>query len=255
MVPKDLKSITGLNRVLEPQGIKTQFCSFCNKQTGFETLILPWKSSFEDAETHAGFRQNYEILRCENGHTKFVINTWCDELDEIDFQELDVGAVAENNLDRKPDGIQTFPSDPTSIEKLLLDELTRAFGKQIKPFLLELYDAKSIGLFTLSAIGIRSLIEQFFERVGTTNKRDKFTSETAKKMTGTSKKKNDYLFKLLWLEENGLITKPQSSTLLEIVKVGNKAAHQIISPDEILLDEALKTILALTIQFQQLKHG
>ena len=74
-------------------------------------------------------------------------------------------------------------------------------------------------------------------------------------MTGTTKKKNDYLFKLLWLEENGLITKPQNSTLLEIVKVGNKAAHQIVSPDEILLDEALKTILALTIQFQQLKHG
>ena len=254
MVRKDLKNITGLNRVLEPKGIKTNFCSFCDSETSFESLLIPWNSSFEDPETHAGFRHSYELLRCENGHTKFIINTWCEELDEIDFQDLEINSAVESNLDRIPDAIQTFPSNLTNVEKLLLDELTKAFGKQIKQFLLELYNAKSTGMFTLSAIGIRSLIEQFFENVGTTNKRDKFTAKMAKEMTGTTKKKNDYAFKLMWLEENGLITKKQNSILHEIVKLGNKAAHQIVSPDETLLDEALKTILALTIQFQQLSH-
>lgn len=115
------------------------------------------------------------------------------------------------------------------------------------------FHAKLVGL---AAIGIRSIIEKFYFKVGTSSRRDKFVTDAAKKADGTSKTRNEYKHKLLWLESEGLISRLQSSSLHAIIKIGNMAAHTMEMPDEErsndqIIEHAILAILSLAINYNQ----
>lgn len=255
---KELENKLGLERILNPLEPESYQCSHCKAAKNHLQYEVSWTRNFNWI---VDFRQSYQIRVCSSCFlTSFVENTWCEELDEFDCQ-ANVDEKVDNNFDRFPD-IQKISSSNYGLEQvLLLQEMRNMFSPGEILFVEEVIVSINAGLYDLSAIGVRSIIERFCHLVGTTSAREKFTRAKAKENDGTTKTKNNYKYKILWLIENGLISVEQGKVLQSVINLGNFAAHRMdmkASQDNHgsknqLLKAAVKTILALTIELQQSK--
>ena len=257
---KELEKKLGLERILNPLSPESYQCSHCQESKSHLQYEVSWMRNFY---SKVDFRQRYQIRVCSSCLlTSFVENTWCEELDEFDFQE-DVDGEVENNFNRVPDSQKISSSNYNLEQAMLLKELRNVFSPSEVLFVEEVLVSINSGLYDLSAIGVRSIIENFCHRVGTTSSREKFVSSKAKDSDGTTKTKNNYKYKILWLIENGLISSDQGKNLRSVISLGNFAAHRMdmkanqnnYVAKKQLLNSAIKTILALTITFQQLKFN
>ena len=253
---KELEKKLGLERVLKLSDPSSHHCAFCKSTEIHQEYDLSWTRHYEQG---VGFRQNYQIRVCGICKlTNFIQNTWCDELDEFDYQALP-GDYVEHNYNREPDDQKTFGSNYTIQQVVLLEELKTVFSDAEIQFVEEVFVAGNSGLTELAAIGIRSIIEKFYYLYGTNSARDKFTRKVAKENDGTERTKNEYKYKLAWLIQNGLITEEQSRSLRYVIEAGNAAAHtmnmvpknSIYKSKKRMLSSAITTVLALTIQFKQ----
>ncbi|MDB2605934.1 hypothetical protein N9Y41_04475 [Planktomarina temperata] len=255
MSRKKLENQFGLNNILQQQGDTTKFCQQCRDHEIHQLFSIPWKRYYFD---EVDFRQKYQILKCKSCHlVKFIEKIWCEELDEYDSQGSAEGEIVENNMDRDPDIVRCYPPNFSDAEQLLLAELRKTYDKQEIYFVEEVFTAIHAGLYKLASIGIRSIIENFYYKVGTQSARSNYVEENARKQDGTSKTKNEYKYKLLWLESQNIITSAHKTTLHDIIRVGNHAAHTMKTSaskgDKLIMRDAVLAILSLAIQFNKLK--
>ena len=259
LVNKSLEKKFGLDLLLNNKESKVEFCMHCRASTNHYVLTPDWTRLFSDPEdSELDFRQNFEFHKCAKCQMlTFCENTWLYDLDEHEIQNVEIGETVVHNMDRDADGIRCFPPILSNEQQLLLSELQKVFSKHERDFAEEVCTAIHAGMFRLAAVGIRSIIEKFYYKIGPNKKRDKFVARAAKEGPDkTSKVKNNYTYKLLWLEDNGLITSSQNATLHSIIKLGNWAAHSMEFPDtnvssQQLINDAVKATLALAILYNQ----
>lgn len=258
MANHDLEKKFGLDLMLIAKKPKAEYCEHCRESTTHNVLTPQWQRLFSDPnDPDVDFRQTYEFHTCSKCQLlKFCEHTWCYELDEHGIEDTEFGEIVVHNMDREADTFRCYPPIFSNAEQLLFNELKKCFSKNELYFVEEVCTAFHAKLVGLTAIGIRSIIEKFYFKVGTSSRRDKFVTYAAKKEDGTSKTRNEYKYKLLWLESEGLISRLQSSSLHAIIKIGNMAAHTMEIPDEErssdqIIEHAILAILSLAINYNQ----
>ena len=255
---KSLEKKFGLDLLLKTAEEKVEYCLHCRKSTNHYVLSPDWQRFFTDPDdSELELRQSFEFHKCVKCQMlKFLEMTWLYDLDEHEVQDTELGETVIHNMDRDADGLRCFPPILSTEQQLLLEELQKIFSKHERNFAEEVCTAIHAGMFMLAAVGIRSIIEKFYFKIGPDKKRDKFVAKAAKEAEKTSKVKNNYRYKLLWLEENGLITSSQNATLHSTIKLGNWAAHAMELPDNFvsdkkLINDAVKATLALALLYNQ----
>lgn len=260
MRSKKLEQQLGLEQILKSLEHQNYHCSHCKNTRTHKQYELSWLRHFNST---VEFRQSYQIRVCSACNlTSFVENTWCEELDEFDLQG-DGNETVESNYHRFPDNQKIIFSNYDLEQVLVLQEIRHIFTPDEVLFVEEVIISINAGLYDLAAVGVRSIIEKISHLVGTTSAREKFTKTKAKELDGTSKTKNNYSYKLLWLMENGLVSVEQNNALQSVINLGNFAAHRMDmtaslnkkSSKKHLLKEAFKTIYALTINYKQSKFN
>lgn len=260
MRSKKLEQQLGLEQILKSLEHQNYHCSYCKNTKTHKQYELSWLRHFN---VTVDFRQSFHIRVCSSCNlTSFVENTWCEELDEYESQG-NIDDTVESNYHRPPDNQKIIFSNYDLEQVLVLQEIGHIFTSDEVLFVEEVVISINSGLYDLSAVGVRSIIEKISNLVGTSSAREKFVKEKAKELDGTSKTRNNYKYKLLWLKENGLISTEQTNALHSVISLGNFAAHRMDmianlknkSSKKDLLKESFKTIYALIINYKQSKFN
>ena len=238
----------GLNLLLHKLDNETHHCFECKKSTIHEQFRLPWKrkSVIEHQNIHVvEIREEVVCFKCRNCElTSLKRNLWNDHNDDFGDEQS-----RGNNMSRNADVCFSYPAGFSNEEELLIERIKEFLNADQLDYLYEVLANKSQGMKASAIIGFRSLFEHFFNITGTPSARDRFVSTCSKKRDGTTKTKNNFLYKLMWLQENGLLSRLQQDAIENMMRQGNVAVHRMESTD-VNLNKAVEILYHLTVSYR-----
>ena len=275
-----LTEMFGLDLMLKEQSKVSTYCSFCSKMTVHSAFLIPWHRNTPENLEHvddvfySGSDKNvdkkdwhmmpnqherFQLFSCDSCKaTLFERNIWQESLHDTEYEYDEAGNEVVKGgdiLDGPSDIFYSYPMKLTIPDLALLEDLKPLLNFEQFAFLEQVLKAKSQNMKTLAIIGCRTLFEFIYNNVGSKSAQDRFVEERAKATDETSQTKNDFKYKLDWLEENGLLTKPQIENLAkEIIRPANRSVHNM-EENKSDIDEIMKILHHLTRAFKQSDHA
>lgn len=275
-----LTEMFDLHLMLKEQSKVSTYCSFCSKMAVHSAFLIPWHRNTPENLEHvddvfySGSDKNvdkkdwhmmpnqherFQLFSCDSCKaTLFERNIWQESLHDTEYEYDEAGNEVVKGgdiLDGPSDISYSYPMKLTIPDLALLGDLKPLLNFEQFTFLEQVLKAKSQNMKTLAIIGCRTLFEFIYNNVGSAESRDKFVGKRAKETDKTSKTKNDFKYKLEWLEENELLTKPQIENLLkEIIRPANRSVHRM-EENKSDIDEMMKILHHLMRAFKQSNHA
>ena len=262
-----------LKEKLTEQSKVSTYCSFCSKVTVHSAFLVPWHRNTPENLEHVtdtsvnkndwhimpNEHERFQLFSCDSCKaTLFERNIWQESLHDTEYEYDEAGNEVVKGgdiLDGPSDISYSYPMKLTSPDLALLEDLRPLLNFEQFAFLEQVLKAKSQNMKTLAIIGCRTLFEFIYNNVGSKSARDRFVEKRAKEIDETSQTKNDFKYKLDWLEENGLLTKPQIENLAkEIIRPANRSVHNM-EENNSDIDEMMKILHHLMRAFKQSNHA
>ena len=268
-----LAEMFDLHLMLKEQSKVSTYCSFCSEVAVHSAFLVPWHRNTPENLEHVtdtsvnkndwhimpNEHERFQLFSCDSCKaTLFERNIWQESLHDTEYEYDEAGNEVVKGgdiLDGPSDISYSYPMKLTSPDLALLEDLKPLLNFEQFAFLEQVLKAKSQNMKTLAIIGCRTLFEFIYNNVGSKSAQEKFVKKRAKEIDETSKTKNNFKYKLDWLEENGLLTKPQMENLSkEIIQPANESVHNM-EENKSDIDEMMKILYHLTLAFKQSDHA